>query len=168
MRGESAAAAGEGASNAGAFVLGAPMNALLVTSVPSSFVTVRATTSSSPSRHLRVSITSESSTSTQTSPSHRAVTVIVAPSGPTISHGCPTRVRFTTAVSPSTSVSSSAPPSRSCVRTWSSFGRTTAGMPVWNAEPNARRNGSWLSTAYVSHEPLEMKGREKGGTVSQG
>jgi hypothetical protein len=38
-------------------------------------------------------------------------------------------------------------------------------MPVWNAEPNARRNGSWLSTAYVSHEPLEMKGREKGGTV---
>jgi hypothetical protein len=22
-----------------------------------------------------------------------------------------------------------------------------------------------LSTAYVSHEPLEMKGREKGGTV---
>ena len=34
---------------------------------------------------------------------------------------------------------------------------------MWNAEPNARRKGSWLSTAYVSHVPLArvMGGKEE-------
>ena len=39
---------------------------------------------------------------------------------------------------------------------------------MWNAEPNARRKGSWLSTAYVSHVPLArvMGGRKRSGDGS--
>ena len=39
---------------------------------------------------------------------------------------------------------------------------------MWNAEPNARRKGSWLSTAYVSHVPLVRVtgGRERSGDGS--
>ena len=152
-------ASGAGAANTGALRLGLPMNILDVTSVPSSRVTVRAKTRKSPSRHRRVSSTRSSSTSTQTSPSHRAVTRIADPSGATISRGLPTSVRFTTAVSPSMAVSSRTPASRSCASECSSLAFTCPGTPVANAEPNASRNPAWLSTAWVSHVPLRVDRR---------
>ena len=152
-------ASGAGAANTGALRLGLPMNILDVTSVPSSRVTVRAKTRKSPSRHRRVSSTRSSSTSTQTSPSHRAVTRIADPSGATISRGLPTSVRFTTAVSPSMAVSSRTPASRSCASECSSLAFTCPGTPVANAEPNASRNPAWLSTAWVSHVPLRVERR---------
>mmetsp|Transcript_8698 Transcript_8698/g.32552 ORF Transcript_8698/g.32552 Transcript_8698/m.32552 type:complete len:319 (+) Transcript_8698:1881-2837(+) len=142
------------AAKTGAFRIGLPMNIFEVTNTPSSRVTVRATTRKSPSLHRRTSNTRSSSTSTHTSPSHRAVTFITLPSGATISRCRPISVRFTTAVSPSMVVSSNTPASRSCASACSSFAFTTEGAPVANALPNASRKPAWLSTACVSQVPL--------------
>lgn len=122
--------------NTGGARVGARMTIVDDASFPSSLVAVRTTTRSPfPRSHRLVSSVRQSSTSTQTSPSQRAVTVEHAPSGATTSVGLPIIVVLLSAVAPRTATSSRIPRFRSCFKTWSSFSLTANAAFEGNALP---------------------------------